>query len=94
MMTDVQAELEARLMAALSPTELSVMDESHLHAGHAGARGGACHFAVRIASSKFNRLMRMAQHRLVYAAMADLMPHPIHALRIESVATSVLVNAR
>ncbi len=89
MMTDVQAELEARLMAALSPTELSVMDESHLHAGHAGARGGARHFAVRIVSSKFNGLTRMAQHRLVYAAMADLMPHPIHALRIESVATLV-----
>ncbi|AXF86303.1 DNA-binding transcriptional regulator BolA [Ephemeroptericola cinctiostellae] len=89
MMNDVQAELEARLIAALSPTELSVMDESHLHAGHVGARGGARHFAVRIVSLKFNGLTRMAQHRLVYAAMADLMPHPIHALRIESIATLV-----
>ena len=89
MMNDVQTELELRLTAALSPSELSVIDESHLHAGHAGARGGARHFAVRIASAQFNGLARMAQHRLVYAAMADLMPHPIHALRIESIAALV-----
>ena len=85
-MDDVQVELEARLVSALSPTELRIVDESHLHAGHVGASGGARHFAVRIVSLKFNGLSRMAQHRLVYAAMADLMPHPIHALRIESVA--------
>lgn len=83
-MNAVQDELQRRLGAALSPSILEVTDESHLHAGHAGASGGAQHFAVKVVSEKFIGLSRMAQHRLIYAAMADLMPHPIHALRIES----------
>lgn len=89
-MSSVQAELQRRLMAALSPVTLDIIDESHLHAGHAGASGGAQHFAVRITSTTFNGLSRMSQHRLIYAAMADLMPFPIHALRIESAAVDVI----
>lgn len=83
-MMDLMQTLNERLSAALQPTELEIIDESHLHAGHAGAAGGARHFAVRIVSTQFAGITRMAQHRLVYAAMADLMPHPIHALRIDA----------
>lgn len=83
-MSSVQLELQQRLSAALTPSTLEIIDESHLHAGHAGASGGAQHFAVKVISEKFIGLSRMAQHRLIYAAMVDLMPHPIHALRIES----------
>lgn len=83
-MSDIQHELESRLQQALAPSQLDVIDESHLHAGHAGAAGGAKHFAVRIVSPQFAGKTRMAQHRLVYAAVNDLMPFPIHALRIET----------
>jgi BolA protein len=76
--------LRQRLLEVLSPTELDIVNESHLHVGHAGASGGAQHFAVRIVSPQFAGINRMAQHRLVYAALADLMPHPIHALRIDA----------
>ena len=83
-MTDLSTVLKERLTAALQPTELEIIDESHLHAGHAGAAGGARHFAVRIVSTQFAGITRMTQHRLVYAAVTDLMPHPIHALRIDA----------
>lgn len=81
---EIEVILRQRLVDCLNPTELSVVNESHLHAGHAGAAGGAQHFAVRIVSPQFVGINRMAQHRLVYAAVADLMPHPIHALRIDA----------
>ncbi|MGB5109602.1 MAG: BolA family protein [Formosimonas sp.] len=83
-MMDLAQTLHERLTASLQPTELEIINESHLHAGHAGAAGGAQHFAVRIVSTQFAGITRMAQHRLVYAAVADLMPHPIHALRIDA----------
>lgn len=79
--------LQQRLMVALSPVELIITDESHLHAGHVGAAGGAQHFAVRIVSPQFNGITRIAQHRMIYAAVQDLMPHPIHALRIDAYGT-------
>lgn len=69
-------------LAALAPTALDVIDDSHLHAGHAGAQGGARHYSVRIASAQFEGLTTLARHRLVYDCVRDLMPHPIHALAI------------
>ncbi|CDM23518.1 BolA family protein [Castellaniella defragrans] len=80
---DLQAVLAERL-AALEPARLELIDESHLHAGHAGARGGARHFRVRIVSKQFQGLGTLARHRLVYDCVRDLMPHPIHALAIEA----------
>ena len=76
-------ELAARLQAALTPERLEVQDDSHLHAGHAGAREGR-HFSVRIRSARFAGLSRVARHRLVYDALALLMPRGIHALAIEA----------
>ncbi|MBV6271382.1 BolA family transcriptional regulator [Alcaligenaceae bacterium CGII-47] len=69
-------------MAALGPITLDVIDDSHLHAGHAGAQGGARHYSVHIVSARFEGLSTLARHRLVYDCVRDLMPHPIHALAI------------
>jgi BolA protein len=75
-----------RLMRALQPTELEIIDESHLHAGHAGARDGRGHFRVKIRSKKFVGLRPIHTHRLVYEAVGDLMDTDIHALAIEAAA--------
>ncbi|MGL4767340.1 MAG: BolA family protein [Formosimonas sp.] len=83
-MSELEQQLHQRLMQALSPTSLEIVNESHLHAGHAGAAGGAQHFFVRIISPQLSGINRVAQHRLIYAAVHDLMPHPIHALRIDA----------
>lgn len=77
------AAIEAALRAALDPSELVVEDDSARHAGHAGAREGR-HFNVRIASGRFQGLARVARHRLVYDALASLMPRGIHALAIDA----------
>lgn len=77
-------ELEACLRAALEPVvSLTLRDDSHLHAGHAGARQGA-HFAVRIVSPRFQGLGLLQRHRLVYDAAAPLLAGRIHALQIEA----------
>ncbi|MFZ5842875.1 MAG: BolA family protein [Pseudomonadota bacterium] len=78
------AEMETRLRAALQPVELQLLDESHLHAGHAGALTGKGHFAVRIVSEQFRDKLPLARHRLVYAALGELMETDIHALRIDA----------
>ena len=76
---DIQRELQA----ALQPDLLEVQDDSHLHAGHAGAREGR-HFSIRIISPRFEGLSRVARHRLVYDALHSLIPRGIHALAIEA----------
>jgi len=77
-------ELIRERLSALDPTELDIIDESHLHIGHAGARDGAGHYRVRIVSPRFQGLRTVASHRLVYDLVRDLMPHPIHALAIDA----------
>jgi BolA protein len=77
-----EARLRERLIAAFAPVELAVTDESHLHEGHAGARGGAGHFRVRIVAAAFRGIPPLSRHRLVYEALADLMKGEIHALTI------------
>jgi BolA protein len=76
-------DIDAALRAALAPTELAVRDDSHLHAGHAGAREGR-HFFVRVISARFDGLSRLARHRLVYDSLQSLIPQGIHALAIEA----------
>lgn len=76
-------DIEATLRAALEPLSLEVHDDSHLHAGHAGAREGR-HFSVNIVSARFQGLSRVARHRLVYDALHSLMPRGIHALAIDA----------
>lgn len=75
--------VEAALRDALQPSAIEVRDDSHLHAGHAGAREGR-HFSVRLTSARFTGLGRVARHRLVYDALRSLMSSGIHALAIEA----------
>jgi BolA protein len=75
--------LQQVLQAALTPAELAVRDDSHLHAGHAGAREGR-HFSVRVVSAAFDGLSRVARHRLVYDAVRPLIAEGIHALAIDA----------
>jgi len=76
--------IRRQLSAALSPTELDIEDESHRHAGHAGARDGRGHFRVRIVSAAFAGKPPLARHRAVYAALGDYMQTDIHALAIDA----------
>ncbi len=77
--------LEVRLRERLQPLRLTVIDESHQHAGHVGANdsGFGTHFRVRIASPLFTGKTRVACHRLVYAAAQDFIDQGLHALAIE-----------
>jgi BolA family transcriptional regulator, general stress-responsive regulator len=76
-------DIELVLRDALQPSQLVVVDDSHLHAGHAGAREGR-HFSVRITSARFAGMSRVSRHRLVYDALHRLIPQGIHALAIQA----------
>ena len=78
------ARIRSLLAAALAPTHLEVADDSHKHAGHAGARGGQGHFSVEIVSEAFRGKLPLARHRLVYAALGGMMQTDIHALSIRA----------
>jgi BolA family transcriptional regulator, general stress-responsive regulator len=77
--------LEEKLKNAFSPSSLSVIDESHQHAGHAGAHAqGESHFRVKIMAEAFRGVSRVGQHRLVNAVLADELKSRVHALAIEA----------
>ncbi len=85
--------IEERLQGTFKPINLTVLDESHEHAGHSGAVGGGQHFAVTMTSSAFKDLNSVKRHQLVYGALQDLMreahafEYPalgyIHALKLQ-----------
>ncbi|MEL6126394.1 MAG: BolA family protein [Pseudomonadota bacterium] len=76
--------IETKLTEAFAPRELEVIDESHLHAGHAGAPdGGQSHFRVRMRGEAFAGQSRVARQRAVYAALKEEMAGPIHALALD-----------
>jgi BolA protein len=77
------ADIEAAVRAALQPQKVEVVDDSHLHAGHAGSREGR-HFTVRVTADRFKGLSRVARHRLIYDSVELLIPRGIHALAIEA----------
>jgi BolA protein len=79
--------IRERLTAALAPEHIEIVDESAQHAGHAGARSGGGHFAVTLVSSAFDGKGPLERHRMVYAALGDLMPREIHALSIKAYAS-------
>ena len=72
--------IQALLQSALTPAECVVDDESHLHAGHAGAASGGGHYRLRLVSTHFEGLSKVARHRLVYDALQEMMRQEIHAL--------------
>ena len=79
-----EERLRRRLEARFAPSVLVIEDESHLHAGHAGAAGGHSHFRIRIVAEAFRGVSAVARHRLVYAAVGELLDTDIHALAIEA----------
>ena len=77
-------KMRAALNAAFAPRHLVIEDDSHLHAGHAGAASGRGHFRVEIVAVAFDGQPPLARHRMVYAALGDLMQTDIHALSIQA----------
>jgi len=83
----VASAIESKLTQAFQPERMVVEDQSHLHAGHAGARpGGESHFRVELVSARFAGLNRVARQRLVYDALAAELAGPIHALALKTLA--------
>lgn len=80
--------IQQALSAALAPESLRVFDDSAKHAGHEGARDGRGHFRVEVCSARFAGLAPIARHRLVYAALGEMMSTDIHALQISASAPS------
>ncbi len=87
-MIDRVQVIEERLSAAFTPQELLVKDQSHLHAGHAGAQDGRGHFEVLIVSEAFGDAGRLQRHRMVFDALGELMDTDIHALRVRALTPS------
>lgn len=81
--TRLEDALRERL-SVLAPLRLELTDDSALHAGHPGAAGGGGHFRVALTSLSFRGLNRVDRHRLVYAAVGDLVPGRVHALAIDA----------
>jgi BolA protein len=89
--SDREPRMRAQLEAELVPTLLEISDDSHLHAGHAGAASGGSHYSVKIVSSRFEGLKLVMRHRLVYDAVHDMINKAeIHALAINAIAPSEL----
>ncbi len=78
------AMIRERITAALSPTSLEIVDESHKHAGHAGAKDGRGHFNLKVVSDAFRDKKLIERHRMVYQALGDAMQTDIHALSIKA----------
>lgn len=83
----VAETIRSKLTEALAPTRLEIVDESHLHAGHAAApAGGESHFRVAIVAAAFKGHSRVARQRLVYGALAKELSGPVHALAVTALA--------
>lgn len=83
-MKRIASQIEEKLQRAFSPSHLMVLDESHLHAGHAGAReGGESHFYVEIVSPAFAGLSRVEAQRKIYETLKEELAGPVHALRLQ-----------
>ena len=87
------AKIETILADAFSPDELLVNDQSHLHAGHAGAKDGRGHFEVIIVADAFRGSSQIDCHRMIYTALGQLMTTDIHALSIRASAKKTDLSA-
>lgn len=81
----VKARIEEKLQVAFQPEDLQVVDESHLHAGHVGARPeGETHFRVTLVAPAFAGKSRVERHRMVNSALAEELAGPVHALAVHA----------
>jgi len=71
-------------LAVLNPLLVEIIDESHKHAGHAGARDGGGHYLLQIVTSEFIGKSTIARHRMIYSALGEMMKCEIHALNIQA----------
>lgn len=76
-------EMRERL-AGLAPLSIEIIDDSHLHAGHAGARSGGGHYRLTLVSDQFQGKSKVARHQIIYGALGELMRTRIHALAINA----------
>jgi BolA family transcriptional regulator, general stress-responsive regulator len=84
-MSDDRVEkIRGCLTTAFQPQHLEIIDDSHQHAGHAGARSGGGHFTVHLVSAAFAGKSLVQRHRMVYEALSALMSSDIHALSIHA----------
>lgn len=77
-------ELIRQKLVTLDPEKIEILDESTKHAGHEGAKNGGGHYILTIVSPRFSGLSAMARHRLVYAALGEMMRKDIHALSVKA----------
>lgn len=91
--TERPERIRAQLKAHFPDAEIELIDDSHLHAVHAGARDGKGHFRLRIVSARFAGLRALQRHQLVYGALSELMRTDIHALNIVAVTPDELARA-
>jgi BolA protein len=82
-----------QLLSPLQPLQLQIEDESALHAGHPGARGGGGHYRLGVVSPRFSGLTRLQRHRLVYDCLDSLMPAQIHALAMTLLSPEEVASA-
>ncbi len=84
MSSERATKIESILTSSFTPSRILVKDQSHLHAGHAGAQDGRGHFAVTIVSEQFTGQSKIARHRMIFDALGDMMQTDIHALSIKA----------
>ena len=85
-------KIRSAIQLELHPSRLEIIDQSHRHAGHAGARDGRGHFDVLVVSDAFKGKLPLARHRMVFAAVGNLMETDIHALSIKALSTEEIGN--
>jgi len=91
-MTRSRLERLTERLQSLEPDQLEVVDDSHRHAGHAGAADGRGHFSVLLVSKRFMGMNTLRRHRLVYEVIGDMMVTDIHALSIQALAPGEAPN--
>ena len=72
------------LLAIFQATQLEIIDDSHKHAGHEGAKSGGGHYTMHIISAQFADKPTLSRHRMIYSALGEMMKHDIHALNIKA----------
>ena len=72
------------LLGAMQPEQIEIIDDSHKHAGHEGARSGGGHYTLHIVSAQFAGKATLARHRMIYSALGEMMKQDIHALNIKA----------